>query len=182
MLLQQMITSPQIEDLHLFLYNISLKLRFIDWKNIYRALLSARHCKRNYTTVNKFQFPVFKEFYSLVGRDRYMKIKPEGRDKSYDGGKYGALSAPTKGCLSQWLAVGWTAGKASLLSPQASQVKMSQDASWKEWEHAQAQFQEDVVDRGAGGTAKEEDENHEGSVCQFQKFEFHSVHNRESWE
>ena len=57
---------------------------------------------------------------------------------------------------------------------------MSQEASCREREHAQAQFQEDVVDRGAGGAAKEEDENHEGSVCQFQKFEFHSVHNRES--
>jgi len=30
MMLQQMIKSPQIEDLHLFLYNISLKLQFID--------------------------------------------------------------------------------------------------------------------------------------------------------
>ena len=181
MTLQQMIKSPQIEDLHPFLYNISLKLQFIDWKNIYRTLLSARQCKRNYTTVNKSQFPVFKEFIVRLAETDTWRWNQKGGIHPMMEVNMVPCWYPQKGCLSQWLVVGWIAGMALLLSPQASQVKMSQEASCREREYAQAQFQEDVVDRGAGGTAKEEDENHEGSECQLQKFEFHSVHNRESW-
>lgn len=130
MTLQQMIKSPQIEDLHPFLYNISLKLWFIDWKNIYRALLSARHCKRNYTTLNKsWSSPPSQGVYSLV------MAETDTWRWNQKGGIHPMMEVnmvpcwyPQKGCLSQWLVVGWIAGKAWLLSPQASQVKMSQEA------------------------------------------------------
>lgn len=127
MTLQQMIKSPQIEDLHPFLYNISLKLWFSDWKNIYRALLSARHCKRNYKTLNKSQFPVFKEFIVWLAETDMWRWDQKGGINPMMEVNMVPCWHPQKGCLSQWLVVGWIAGKASLLSPQASQVKMSQE-------------------------------------------------------
>lgn len=109
-----------------------------------------------------------------------MKMRPEGRDKSYDGGKYGTLLAPTKGVSKPVTGSGLNS-REGFAAVTSSQSGKDEPRSPLEREGRCTS----PVPRRRGGqrgrrNSKEEDENHEGSVCRFQKFEFHSVHNRES--
>lgn len=100
-----------------------------------------------------------------------MKMKPEGRDTSYDGGKYGTLLVPTKGVSKPVTGSGLNS-REGFAAVTSSQSGKDEPRSSLEREDAQAHFQEDVVDRGTGGTPRKRMKIMRGLNANFRSLNF----------